>query len=59
LLDAHMAHRAGTGQPTVQHHAVRMNLSGDESFAFGLDCLLDGIAMRIASAGGHPPARPE
>jgi hypothetical protein len=54
-----MAHRAGTGQPTVQHHAVRMNLSGDESFAFGLDCLLDGITMRIASAGGHPPGRPE
>lgn len=59
VIAAHVAQRTGAGQPTAEHHAARMNLSGDESFAFGLDCLLDGIAMRIASAGGHPGGRPE
>lgn len=37
-----------TTPPSAQHHATRMNLSGDESFEFGLDCLLSGVAARIA-----------
>jgi hypothetical protein len=57
LLAAHPAQRAG--RRAAQHHAIRMNLSGDESFAFGLDCLLDGIAIRIAQADRHPPNGPE
>ena len=33
---------------TEQHLAARASAHSDESFAFGLDCLLDGIAERIA-----------
>jgi AcrR family transcriptional regulator len=50
VLADHLARPAGPGRPTAQHHAVRMDLSSDNSFAFGLDCLLDGIALRIARA---------
>ena len=57
LLAAHPPQPTGTGRPAPQHHAVRMNLSGDQSFAFGLDCLLDGIGIRIAHAGQQPPTR--
>src|SRR6201982_491786 len=32
---------------SAEHLSVRMNLHGDDSFEFGLDCLLDGIAVRI------------
>jgi len=28
-------------------------LHGDESFAFGLECLLDGFAVRVARAGAN------
>ena len=31
-----------------QHRAARLNLHGDEAFAFGLERLLDGIAVLIA-----------
>lgn len=50
VLADHLARPAGRGRPTAEHHAVRMDLAGDDSFAFGLDCLLDGIALRIARA---------
>lgn len=43
---------------TPQHLAARASTHSDESFAFGLDCLLDGIAVRIAQAADKPlPAR--
>jgi hypothetical protein len=45
---------AGHGIVSAQHLAARTNLSGDDSFAFGLDCLLEGIAARIAQAGQQP-----
>jgi hypothetical protein len=32
---------------SAEHLSVRMNLHGDDSFEFGLNCLLDGIAVRI------------
>lgn len=35
---------------TPQHLAARASAHSDESFAFGLDCLLDGIAAHIAQA---------
>ena len=35
------------------HLAARTKLHGDESFAFGLECLLDGFAVRVARAGGN------
>jgi AcrR family transcriptional regulator len=54
LLAALPAQPAGTGRPGAPHQAARMSMSGDESFAFGLDCLLDGIAIRIAGAGQQP-----
>ena len=42
---------------TPQHLAARASMHSDESFAFGLDCLLDGIAARIAPAASErPPA---
>lgn len=45
----------GTGHDvSAQHLAARANLHGDESFVFGLDCLLDGIAARIAQAHERP-----
>jgi AcrR family transcriptional regulator len=50
------ARAAGRGSVSALHLAARTNLSGDDSFAFGLDCLLDGIAARIAQAGQQ--ARP-
>jgi AcrR family transcriptional regulator len=43
---------------TPQHLAARARMHSDESFAFGLDCLLDGIAAHIAQpANERPPAR--
>jgi AcrR family transcriptional regulator len=53
------ARTAGLRSVSAQHLAARTNLSGDDSFAFGLDCLLDGIAARIAQAGQQPRPRPE
>jgi AcrR family transcriptional regulator len=53
------ARTAGHGIVSAQHLAARTNLSGDDSFAFGLDCLLVGIAARIAQAGQRPRARPD
>jgi AcrR family transcriptional regulator len=41
---------------TPQHLAARASTHSDESFAFGLDCLLDGIAARIAQAADKPLA---
>jgi AcrR family transcriptional regulator len=35
---------------SAEHLSVRMNLHGEDSFEFGLDCLLDGIAVRIGRA---------
>ena len=36
---------------------ARMNLTSDESFAFGLECLLDGIVLRVAPPSGRPRAQ--
>ncbi len=36
---------------------ARMSLTSDESFAFGLECLLDGIALRVAQPSGRPRAQ--
>jgi hypothetical protein len=30
----------------------------DERFAFGLDCLLDGIAARVSRVATQPPSTP-
>ncbi|MGH3150770.1 MAG: TetR/AcrR family transcriptional regulator [Streptosporangiaceae bacterium] len=48
--DAQPAETGGAGPYTIsaEHLAVRTKLHGDASFEFGLDCLLDGIADRIA-----------
>ena len=35
---------------SAEHLAARTKLHGDESFAFGLECLLDGFAVRAARA---------
>lgn len=59
LLAAHPAQPTGTGTPAAQHHATRMNQSGDESFEFGLDSLLAGFALRITQAARHPSNRPD
>jgi len=32
---------------SAEHLVVRTRLHGDDSFEFGLDCVLDGIAVRI------------
>jgi AcrR family transcriptional regulator len=53
------ARAAGRGSVSALHLAARTNLSGDDSFAFGLDCLLDGIAARIAEAGQQARPRTE
>lgn len=43
---------------TPQHLAARASTNSDESFTFGLDCLLDGIAAHIAQAANERgPAR--
>jgi AcrR family transcriptional regulator len=43
------------GDPVPDHDlSVRLNLSGDESFAFGLDCFLDGVAALVARQGSSP-----
>lgn len=41
---------------TAQLLSARLHLASDESFEFGLDCLLDGIAARLAQAPA--PAQP-
>jgi AcrR family transcriptional regulator len=51
-----------TTDPTVtpQHLGARASTHSDESFTFGLDCLLDGIAAHIAQATDqHPQAGAE
>jgi AcrR family transcriptional regulator len=35
---------------SAEHLAARTKLHDDESFAFGLECLLDGFAVRVARA---------
>jgi len=35
---------------SAEHLSVRTELHGDHSFESGLDCLLDGIAVRIGRA---------
>ena len=43
---------------TPQHLVARASTHSEESFAFGLDCLLDGIAVRVAQAADKRlPAR--
>jgi AcrR family transcriptional regulator len=42
---------AASGTPlSPEHLSVRTALHGDDSFEWGLDCLLDGIAVRIVRA---------
>lgn len=42
--------RAASQDPaTAQLLGTRLRLTSDESFEFGLDCLLDGIAARLAA----------
>jgi hypothetical protein len=36
---------------SAEHLEARTRLHGDESFVFGLDCLLDGFAVLIARIG--------
>ena len=49
---------AGDPSASPQHLAARASMHSDESFAFGLDCLLDGIAAHIARAASERlPAR--
>ena len=36
---------------SAEHLAARTKLHSDESFAFGLECLLDGFAVRVARTG--------
>lgn len=43
---------------TDQHLAARASAHSDESFAFGLNCLLDGIAARIAQAAATGEREP-
>jgi AcrR family transcriptional regulator len=52
------AQTAADPDVTPQHLAARASTHSDESFTFGLDCLLDGIAARIAqTANERVPAR--
>ena len=44
------ANGALPGDMSAEHLSVRTELHGDDSFEFGLDCLLDGIAVRIGRA---------
>ena len=44
------ANGALPGGMSAEHLSVRTELHGDDSFEFGLDCLLDGIAVRIGRA---------
>lgn len=53
--------RPGEAPMTDESTAARMRLAGDESFAFGLDRFLDGIAVLVDSLhrpGDHVPAGP-
>jgi AcrR family transcriptional regulator len=43
-------HDDGGPEMTAEHLAARTRLHGDESFAFGLDCLLDGFAVLVTRA---------
>jgi AcrR family transcriptional regulator len=50
---------AGSQDPELaEHMAERFALVDRESFEFGLDCLLDGIAARLASRNPSPPTSP-
>ena len=44
------ANGALPGGMSAEHLSVRTELHGDDSFEFGLECLLDGIAVRIGRA---------
>ena len=44
------ANGALPGGMSAEHLSVRTELHGDDSFEFGLDCLLEGIAVRIGRA---------
>ena len=37
---------------SAEHLSVRTKLHGDDSFEWGLDCLLDGIAVRVVGQAG-------
>jgi AcrR family transcriptional regulator len=59
------ARTAADPSVSPQHLAARASVHSDESFAFGLDCLLDGIAAHVAQAANerlpprarsHPPS---
>lgn len=39
----------GDGRPLAAERRARADLTGDDSFAFGLNCLLDGMDRRIAT----------
>ena len=39
---------------TARLIGARLRLTSDESFEFGLECLLDGIAARLATGGAEP-----
>jgi AcrR family transcriptional regulator len=47
---------AGQRAASSARLTARMNLTSDESFAFGLECLLDGIALRVTQPSGRPRA---
>jgi hypothetical protein len=41
---------SGTDEELARLLAVRLNLSGDADFEFGLACLVDGIGARLEGA---------
>ncbi len=43
-------HDGGDPELSAEHLAARTRLQDDQSFAFGLDCLLDGFAALVARA---------
>jgi AcrR family transcriptional regulator len=48
---------AGQSAASSTRLTARMNLTSDESFAFGLECLLDGVALRVTQPSSRPRAR--
>jgi AcrR family transcriptional regulator len=49
-LHRYIGQVADEAPATAQMLSTRLHLAGDESFEFGLHCLLDGIAVRLTSA---------
>jgi AcrR family transcriptional regulator len=48
-LRGHLEQAARQDPDLAQEMAVRLKLHGDQSFEFGLECILDGIAARVSA----------